>query len=221
MVLGIVLAAGNGRRFGGQKQFTKIGTSYIFEFSLRVALETLGNNHVILVLPKDTPVEILAYCTKNYSGAQIVFGGRNRLYSIQNALKHIHRKYMPVDLFTALIDSSRPLLKKKMLKTIIQKAIADNCNYIITKKITDFLVATKNTGKILPINRSGHLLSHTPHVYKFTDIFESFSQSPLDQELDSAILLVENGFEIKSLDISSYDLKITYNQDLKILEKLI
>lgn len=221
-VLGIILAGGAGSRFGGPKQFYKpLKNQYLFEYTLRVAVQIFAKKNIILVLPSETSKDILSHCKKKYAGVRIVFGGANRLYSILNALSEIKKNTTdPNNTYVALIDASRPLLQKDVLLAMIQRAISERSNYILTREMTDF-IARRVRGQIVPIDRSLYVTTHTPHVYQFNQIFTVLQRSSLKRECDSALLLHHYGIPIREYLVTLTDFKVTYSDDMKIVAKLL
>ena len=214
MITGIILAAGNGLRFGKKKQFTLIQkNNYLFEFSLKKIIDTGICKKIILVIPPKTDIKIIKYCKNKYPEIDLVEGGDNRVHSIRNAVLHIKNSHE--NSFILLIDSSRPIINTKIIKELIRRSIKEDTNYVLIKKITDFLVSNKKE-KLSYVDRNKYFLTHTPHVYKFKDIYKILKKEKKYPEIDTSMIMSNQKINISSLEIFYSDIKITYKEDLEI-----
>ena len=94
---GIILAAGNGLRFGKKKQFVKLKGKPIWKWSYDVAKKALDE---VVVVGVDFP------------------GGKTRQESVKIGLKHI------IGDWVVIFDAARPLVTVKQVRDIV-KAVKD------------------------------------------------------------------------------------------------
>lgn len=218
-VYAVLLAAGNGNRFGKQKQFLRINGKYLFEYSLNTILKIKSITSVTLTLPKNTDAKVLEFCKRKYPKVRIAFGGKNRLFSIKSSIE----KFTPDNSRTILFDASRPLTTKKMITDLISTSLTLDTNVLIGKKISDAIVEViDNKSKIIIAkNRDNYLITYTPFIFITKNLIHSINNSNLNKEIDIATLVNLNKYKITYNTILHHDLKITYPEDLKLFKSYL
>ena len=111
-VAAIIVAAGKGIRAGGEiaKQWQPLGRRRVIDWTCDAFLSHERVAEVILVVPKDTPAEMIP------AGVTHVFGGATRDASVRNGLEAIEGRF---DI--ALIhDGARPLVGKDVINAVLE-----------------------------------------------------------------------------------------------------
>lgn len=96
---GIILAAGEGKRFGGKKQFIKYKGKELYKYPLKVALECLDE---VVVVGVD------------------IKGGKTRQESVLKGLKAISGDYV------IILEAARPLVTKEQVELLKKEVIEHN-----------------------------------------------------------------------------------------------
>lgn len=117
----IVLAAGSGKRMGGEieKQYQLLGGKPVLYYSL-YAFEQSEVDEIILVTSKERMDYVRSEIVEYYDihkVSRIVCGGAERYESVYNALKQIDG-----DGIVLIHDGARPFITTEVIKRIIDKA---------------------------------------------------------------------------------------------------
>jgi 2-C-methyl-D-erythritol 4-phosphate cytidylyltransferase len=211
---GILLMAGEGRRFGRDlpKQFQLLGGKKVFLHSLETFLETGWLDEMILVCPSDW-VEIV----REEIGMRVVAGGRSRQESSYLGLLAFST---PPDV-VVIHDGVRPFLTKRILKENIETALAygaaDTCI-----PSADTLVHVPDGQKIATIpNRREYLRGQTPQSFRFDLILEAHQKTTTQESTDDCRLVLDLGHPVHIVLGDERNLKITSPLDLLLAEQLL
>jgi len=120
----VVVAAGDGARFGGRKQFADVAGRPVVAMSVQAARSVASG--VVLVVPSSsTETEIdsfSAQCTL-CADDQIVRGGSTRAASVRAGLEAV-----PADIaFVVVHDAARPLASPRLFEAVI-RAVRDGAD---------------------------------------------------------------------------------------------
>ena len=93
MISAILLAAGNGERFGGEQQFVEIQNKPLFNYSLDVLSDFEKIEEIFLVIPPNKNLnvfqeEVLKQFSKK---VQVVLGGKTRSQSVAKAIEMLEK----------------------------------------------------------------------------------------------------------------------------------
>jgi len=215
----IIVAAGEGRRFGEAKQFYLFRKRALFLYALDAFEVNKNINTIIIVVPKERIVDIKVLIKKNnYKKVQaIVVGGKRRQDSVLNGLKAIRNSSGIV----VIHDGVRPVVSQTIIEkgiTLCRKYKAVICGIPIFETVKKI-----NRGVVLQtVLRRNLYLIQTPQFFKHSLIENAYRRANLAIEYtDEAALLESLGIPVRCFLGDRYNIKITKKSDLKVLNCIL
>ncbi len=200
----IILAGGKGIRFGSFKQYEKILNIPIYEFSIR-AFENLVDE-IILVVPKGFNLDL--------KDVKIVEGGNERHFSSYNGIINTSADYVLIH------DAVRPIVKRELILKIKEKLLNGSRAVVPYIKVRD----TVRDNFSNEIDRENLILIQTPQGFK-----RELIKIAYERAFESNIFGTDDAFyykkfisnDVEYIEGDLENIKITYRDDIKILEKLL
>lgn len=207
MNIGIILAAGDGKRFGGymHKQYLKLNGTEVVAYSIKAMRACKAINDIILVV--DAEEYKSQYIEKKYN-VKCILGGETRNQSIYNSIEYVKNNYKCDKII--FHDSVRPLISASKLEDIINKL--DEYDAVVTSEaINDALVDVEYNH----VKRDNFMLIQAPEAFKFSKLsaFNPYSK-------DLAIISQLSEVNVCRVNSDVFNMKITYPEDLFICEQL-
>ena len=218
----IVLAAGQGKRMNSsvQKQFLEIGGKPLLYYSLRCFQESPLIRDVILVTGED----MISYCQTEIVSRydftkvrKVVAGGRERYDSVYRGLLAC------TDCDYVLIhDGARPFITEEILQRGME-GVRETGACVIGMPSKDTVKLLDPSGFVADTpNRSMVWTIQTPQIFSYKLIrgaHESIRQKDMSAITDDAMVVEqETGANIRLVEGSYRNLKITTPEDLDIAE---
>ena len=221
----ILLAAGKGLRMGGEtrKQFMDVGGMPLFTYSL----QTMDNCDIITDIVITVPEGDQEYCKETIESCglgrkvrKIVVGGRERCFSVHNALQAVD---WPCD-YAFIHDTARPFIEESTMERLydevrINKACVAAVPSKDTVKISDtegFVVQTPK--------RKNVWIVQTPQVFDFELIKTAHEKmvEQYDELLKKGVIITDDamvaetftGNKVKLVMASYRNIKVTSPEDL-------
>jgi len=220
----IIPAAGSGTRLGSDipKPYIKILGKTILQRSIERFIDVEGLTQVIVA----TSVNYLKDCQEifeniNYSNIsfQVIVGGTERQYSIENALNELSDDVSLV----AIHDAVRPFVDSEQISNCF-KAASEFGGAVLGVPAKDTIkkVDKENIIKETP-DRSELWQAQTPQIFKKELLKEAYKFAIDNNFLgtDDASLVERIGGHIKMIESSRNNFKITYPLDLRVAELII
>ncbi|MGN0796460.1 MAG: SDR family oxidoreductase [Christensenellales bacterium] len=208
MNIGVILAAGDSKRFGGYmlKQYLKINGMEMVAYSIRAMRAAKSIDKIILV--EDEEEFKSQYIAKKYN-VECIVGGSTRNRSIKNAIDYIKAHY---DCDKVVFhDSVRPLINAIRLDGVMNSL--DEYEAAVTvARINDALV----DNEFSTVERRNYQLIQTPEAFRF-GILENFDSESKDLAIASQL----KGINVFKTDADVFNMKITYPEELFIAEQLM
>lgn len=207
MNIGVILAAGDSKRFGGymHKQYLKLNGKEVVSYSINAMRNSRVFDEIILVVDEEEYNS--GYIAQKY-GVKCILGGETRNRSIKDAIDYIASHYKCDKI--VFHDSVRPLVDAKRFREIIDDL--DNFDAVVTtSKIGDGLV----DDQFNHVNRDYYQLVQTPEAFRFS-LLEGFDP----KSRANAIVSQLNDVNILKRESDVFNMKITYPEDLFICEQL-
>jgi 2-C-methyl-D-erythritol 4-phosphate cytidylyltransferase len=213
----IIVAAGEGQRFGAPKQFIPLADKAVLEWCLELFEKHIQVAKIILVLMSD--VQKKEYKERYRKITHVVTGGEHRQDSVFAGFNQID----PSETDYVLIhDGVRPLVSHELVNRVINATkrsgaaipvipVEDTVKLIEGDKIMDTLDRTK-------IRRV-----QTPQGFSYQVLKTALSRAR-DEEYfgtDEATLVERMGGEVALVEGDPKNIKITTPDDLRIVEALI
>lgn len=222
-VLGIIVSAGKGRRFGGRipKQFYKVGGVPVIGRTLATFDKASSVNEVCLVINPEyaDPVKriIKKYGIKKVS--RIVEGGRERQYSVYNGLKASGEGWDIV----VVHDGVRPLLTVKLLDRVISSAVRFGAAIPAVPPVDTLKVKTTHGYVKMTLDRSSIVAVQTPQAFRYDLLLSAHEKARNDGYLgtDDADLVERMGAKVRLVEGDYKNLKITTRYDILVAEAIL
>ncbi len=225
----VILAAGDGIRFGGDepKQFIRLGGVPIFIRTLRLFHDS-RIFHEILLVTNPKFLEPTRTLVKEYfsdSEVRIVLGGPSRTASVGLALAALDGQS---DGLVVIHDAVRPFLNMQVIMNgirVMQDESVDGVDTVIPSSDTLAKIdpISKQIREVL--ERSEFLRSQTPRFFvlsKIKQAFEKMRDSRIEFTEECGLLLaVYPKSRILCIDGSEKNIKITTKQDLVLAHNLL
>lgn len=209
MYTAIILAAGSSSRTKTSKNkiLYKINKQPVFMYSVKTFLDL--NFEVIVVSSAENYAEIKSYLNPE---VKVVIGGLTRSDSVREGLKLVSSKYVFIH------DGARPLVDKENIIRI--KETLNNYDAVfLAKKVSESLKEVKPHFR--NVNRDDYVLAETPQAFLTKKIKDAYLN---DNSFFDDIECYKASFpedEIKYIINYKSNIKITYNDDLYIVDALI
>tara|TARA_X000000368_G_C23035574_1_gene714434 strand:- start:566 stop:1222 length:657 start_codon:yes stop_codon:yes gene_type:complete len=208
----IVLAAGSGSRFGGNKQNAMLGHQRVVEWS--VAAASSCSDGVVLVANPETVNDAFT------ADAEIVVaGGHSRSQSVRKGLKAVP----PEATIIVVQDAARPGASTNLYRTVIEAVKAGADAAVPALPVVDTLKRVVETAHGIKVketvDRADLMAIQTPQAFK-RQILEAAHESG-DEATDDAGLVEAVGGTVNIVPGELAAIKITTPQDLDIAAELM
>ncbi len=208
MNIGVILAAGDSKRFGGymHKQYLKLNGVEVVGYSIRAMKACDDIDEILLVVDEE---EFASQYIANKYQVKCIRGGGTRNVSIRNAIDYIKQNYVCNKVI--FHDSVRPLVNSSKFSDILRQ-LNDYDAVVTADEIIDALVNINYDG----VRRTDYKLIQSPEGFKFDKIANFNANSDA-----LAIVSQVEDAKIKTVKSDVFNMKITYPEDLFIAEQLM
>lgn len=219
----IIAAAGNSTRYGTgkSKQFLILDNTPVLIKSIQ-AFEAIDDVKEIIVTARKQDFDIIEDFIAQYGVRKvkhIVEGGATRQDSIYAAVENVDEK---ADL-VAVHDGARPLIKRKVIESVIQKADEVDAAACAVP-VKDTIKIIDSSGKIVTTPERDSLRAvQTPQIFRFSLYKEAIEKAVSDgkQYTDDCQLVESMGYPVYLVDGDYENIKITTPDDLLVAEKFL
>ena len=219
----IIAAAGNSTRYGTgkSKQFLILDNTPVLIKSIQ-AFDEIDDVKEIIVTARKQDFEVIEDFIAQYGVRKvkhIVEGGDTRQDSIYAAVKKVDEKANLV----AVHDGARPLIKRKVIESVIQKADEVDAAACAVP-VKDTIKIIDSSGKIVTTPERDALRAvQTPQVFRLSLYKEAIEKAVSDgkQYTDDCQLVESMGYPVYLVDGDYENIKITTPDDLLVAEKFL
>ncbi|HAQ24124.1 MAG TPA: 2-C-methyl-D-erythritol 4-phosphate cytidylyltransferase [Acidimicrobiaceae bacterium] len=198
----VVVAAGRGERFGGDKQVADLGGRPVVAHSVSAAAQ--ASDGVVVVVAANKRTEALILLEGLDGVAAVVNGGATRSASVRSGLAAV-----PHDAEIVLIhDGARPLASAALFARVVAAVRAGADAVVPGVPVADSLRATDGS----VVDRGGLIAVQTPQGFR-ADRLRS-AHVGCDDASDDATLVEAAGGTVVIVDGEAANLKITRPIDL-------
>lgn len=198
----IILAAGEGSRFGKDKMLVNLHGKPLVCHSVATAKQVCPN---VIVVASQSNAKILKQILDD--DVLLTFGGSTRSESVKNGLAKI-----PDDAqLVAIHDGARPFATADLFKRVFKLAQKKG-SAVPALPVTDTLYCSKTEKAPIPLDRNTISKAQTPQAFDIKKLVDAYKNNP-DKTDDGQVWLNAYG----SLDLTegeSTNIKITYPSDL-------
>jgi len=210
----IVVAAGDGRRFGADKPFVDLGGKAVLDWSLEAFQDHEMVSEIILVLKDETAGHDF---TRRYSKiSQVVRGGLRRQDSVDAGFRGLDPERT---LIVLIHDGVRPLVGAGLIARIAAVA-ADRGAVVPGLPVEDTIKRIVNGKVEETVQRTGLMKIQTPQGFRY-DVLASALDWGRDRNqaaTDEAFLAEQAGFPVYMIPGEKANIKITEPEDLILAE---
>ncbi len=218
----VVVAAGRGIRMGGglPKQFLHLGGKPVLLWSLEVFQKHPHVEHIVVVGQEDW----LSYIASEIVDAfgisrvkKVVSGGERRQDSVLAGIRALE-----ADRPVLVHDAARPFITLSLVDRVLNGLTdADACVPGIS--VADTVKRIEDGWVVETPPRDALRLIQTPQAFHRTSLLDYFARAETTQHTftDEAAMVEFFGGRVRVVDGEPFNLKITRQIDLKILEKIL
>ena len=216
-IFAIIPSGGTGKRINTTlpKQYVQFNGKELIAYTLDVFQKCEMIDEIVIPAQKDF-FKLLDEIKEHYSFtklSKIVQGGEERQNSVFNALKSLNAS--DEDLIV-VHDAARPLLPQNVLINAIETAKKFG-SAVVAIKAKDTLI--KGNDFVLSfVDRDEFYYAQTPQIFSYKILSEAFMKASEDKFLgtDESMLVHRIGHKIKLVEGSSFNFKITNQDDIKL-----
>ena len=203
-VAAIVVAAGRGSRFGGLKQFSRLGTLSVAAHSVSASRAVAA--FVLLVVPE-------GYHGDGEGADVVVVGGTSRSASVRAGLQSL-----PDSDIVVVHDAARPLASNKLFEAVVDAVNSGADAAIPGVAISDTLKRTVSLqGRTMvseTLDRSELVAVQTPQAFR-REVLDR-AHATMSDATDDAVLVEVAGGTVVVIAGESQNFKITGPEDLAL-----
>lgn len=199
-VSGIVVAAGLGRRFGSMKQRVELGGVPIWQLA-RDALLDGGVDEVVIVGPVEGGFP----------------GGERRRDSVAAGLSVISR----LADFVLVHDAARPLAGPDLVSRVVERVLEGDIDGVVpVVPVRDTLKEVAGYAVVRTVDRSSLVAVQTPQGFRRSALVRAHEEISGDAS-DDASMVEAAGGSIVWVEGDPGNLKLTYPEDLQVMEAML
>lgn len=193
----IVVAAGNGSRFGGQKQFMVLGDRRVIDWSRDTAHSV--SDGVVLVVPAESA---------EVEGG--VAGGATRSESVRRGLAAV-----PSDATVICVhDAARPFASEHLYKEVIAAVVSGADGAVPGLRVTDTIKKVNAEGIVLDTpDRESLMAIQTPQAFRAAVLRKAHQAG--NEGTDDASLVERVGGKVVVVTGEAINMKVTTPEDLE------
>ena len=219
MNIAVILSAGKGSRFGSDlpKQYSVLNGVPVICKSIEKFEKAEFIDHIVMVC-EPSYIEKIKELSKPYKKIiKVIEGGKRRQDSVFNALKSFGNN-PPLKVW--IHDAARPLFSKKLLERLYKASLKYEA-VIPVVPMTDTIKELNNSFVKKTLDRENLFCVQTPQVFEFKSLFNAYTKfNELFDASDDAFLMEKNGVEVNTVSGEVFNIKVTYQSDIKIAEVL-
>ena len=202
----MVVAAGEGRRYGGPKQFSLLGDRPVLSWSVEAAQTVV--DEVVLVLPTGR----LRDPATPPGCRHVVAGGPTRAASVRAGLAAV-----PVGAEIVVIhDAARPLASPALFARVVEAVRGGAAGAVPGIPVTDTLKRVGGGRVLATVDRAELVAVQTPQAFRHDVLRRAHAEG--GEATDDAALVEALGEEVVVVAGEARNLKLTDPADLERLE---
>lgn len=216
-VSAIIVAAGEGKRFGSAKQFALLKGKPILDRTLETFEEHMKVTEIILVVREDWLRE--KYLNRYKKLAAVVRGGEKRQDSVMAGFNQLQPDQTDIVL---VHDGIRPLVGKDLISRVIEAAEQKGAA-IPALSLEDTIKRVEEERVVKTLDRLTLFKVQTPQGFFYTTLERALRKAKEDSfyGTDEASLVERIGEKVYIVEGDTQNIKITSPEDIHIAEALL
>jgi 2-C-methyl-D-erythritol 4-phosphate cytidylyltransferase len=213
-VSAIIVAAGEGKRFGSAKQFTILHGKPILDWSLEKFEGHPGVAEIVLVLPDDK--RKAAYLGRGRKVAAVVAGGTKRQDSVCRGVEALDPERADIVL---VHDGVRPLVSRALITRVIEETQIKGAAIPVVP-VEETVKEVSGDEVVRTLDRERLYRVQTPQGFLYPALKKALQRARGENYwgTDEAVLLERAGEKVAVVVGDPRNIKITTPLDLKIAE---
>lgn len=210
-VAAVIVAAGSGSRFGGEKQLLELGGKPMYRQVVDTFRSISAIDSLILVCS-----EALMEAADD-PGIHKVLGGTSRQESVH------HGVLMAEELgceFVLVHDAARALLSAELIEQVLNETVTHGAA-ILALPVVDTIKEVADEQILRTVSRAKLWRAQTPQGGRVADLMKAFERSEGASFTDESELLESIGIQPKIVLGSEENFKITFPEDLERAEHIL
>ena len=219
----VIVSAGRGSRMKADinKQFLKLKGKEVIAHTIDKFYNNKNIDEIVVVVKEDEA----DFFRRNiidkygYKNIKIAFGGKERQDSVFNGLKAVNERCDIV----LIHDGARPFVTDEIIKNSIECAKNNKC-VIVGVPVKDTIKIINKDNEVCDTpNRSTLWSIQTPQVFEYLSIIKAhkIAKEKSYYGTDDSMLMEYLGYNVKVIEGSYNNIKITTPEDLKIGEEIL
>ena len=219
----VIVSAGRGSRMKADinKQFLKLKGKEVIAHTIDKFYNNKNIDEIVVVVKEDEA----DFFRRNiidkygYKNIKIAFGGKERQDSVFNGLKAVNERCDIV----LIHDGARPFVTDEIIKNSIECSKKNKC-VIVGVPVKDTIKIINKDNEVCDTpNRSTLWSIQTPQVFEYLSIIKAhkIAKEKSYYGTDDSMLMEYLGYNVKVIEGSYNNIKITTPEDLKIGEEIL
>ena len=219
----IIVAAGTGSRMKKDinKQFIKLNDKEIIAHTIDKFYNNDNIDDIVVVIKEEEEKHFIDNVINKYgfNDIKIAYGGNERQDSVYNGIKKLNNNCDVI----LVHDGARPFVTGDIIENSIEEAKKHNA-VVVGVKVKDTIKIVSEDGNIIDTPDRRYLWSvQTPQVFKYDIITKAYEDAYNKNYYgtDDAMLVERIGYNVKMVEGSYDNIKITTPEDLKFGEQIL
>ena len=219
----VIVSAGRGSRMKSDinKQFLKIGGKEVIAHTVERFYNNKNIGEIIIVVREDEKEFFQENIINKYGykNLKIAFGGKERQDSVYNGLQEVDKNCSIV----LIHDGARPFVTNEIIEQSIECAQKYNCAIVGIPVKDTIKIVNENNDVCNTPNRNTLWSIQTPQVFDYSLIMKAHEKAKNDKYYgtDDSMLMEYLGYNVKVVEGSYDNIKITTPEDLKVAEEIL
>lgn len=212
----VIVAAGSGSRMKRDinKQFIKLDGKEIIAYTIEKFYKSEDIDDIVIVIKENEEKYFIENIINKYGfdNIKLAYGGKERQDSVYNGIKKLNRNCEIV----LIHDGARPFVNEYIIKNSIKEAKENNA-VVVGVPVKDTIKVVDSDGNIVDTpNRSLLWSVQTPQSFKYEIITKAYEYAYSNDYYgtDDAMLVEHIGYNVKMIEGSYDNIKITTEEDL-------
>lgn len=215
----VIVAGGKGTRMktAVPKQFIELAGKPVLMHTMNAFFSVYGDDISFIIVVPDTFRQKWEQLCKTYHyhlPHTIVSGGRERFFSVKNALAAID-----ADGVVAVHDGVRPAVSTGVIRRCFETA-ATKGNAVPAVTVTESM-RRRITGTTMAVKREEYLLIQTPQTFRTEILKNAYETEYQEYFTDDASVVEHSGEVIHLVEGNKENIKVTSPDDLLFAEWLL